>query len=139
MPFPWKGGGVAALAAGLGVLPAAWAVDRAAGREVLLVAAADDASVDANRGLWVLNGGAKAEVPAIYGTPSKEAVRVVLAGEGNLLHPKEDPSLTLYLKSGDDHPLQSQTLYYFGVPTAIGGVLAGLALLFVARRTAKPA
>lgn len=134
MGIPWKGGGTAALALGLLALPAAWAADRAAGRDVLLVTAADPASVEVQRGLWELDGSPRAGVPAIYGTPSKEPVRVVFAGEDRILRPKEDPSLALYLKQGDDHPLQARTLYYAGVPAAVGGILVGAAMLLVGRR-----
>lgn len=139
MAFPWKILGVGALVTGALVLPAAWAVDRAFGQEILLVHAADGASVQVQRGLWEMDGCPRDGVAAIYGTPSMERVRVVFAAEGRILHPKEDPSLTLFLHQADDHPLQARTLYYFGVPTAIGGVLLGAALLLLARRKRRTA
>ena len=129
--------GLGAVVTGLLVLPGVWVLDRACGRDVLLVDAADAASVEVQRGLWELDDSPKAGVPAIYGTPSRGSERVVFAGEDKILHPKEDPSLTLYLKRGDDHPIQAQMLWYFGVPTAVGGVLLGAALLLWARRKRK--
>ena len=130
--------GIAGLAVGVFAYPAAWAVDRAAGVDALVVAAADPASVETNRGLWELNGSEKSEVAGIYGAPSKAPVRLVRPAEANVLHPKEDPALTLYLLRADDHPLQAQTLWYFALPATIGGLVAGAALLLFARR-AKPA
>lgn len=139
MALPWKRLGAAALVAGLAALPAAWALDRLAGREVLVVAASDEASVEINRGLWELNGGPRAEVPSIYGTPTGAPVRVVFAGEGRVVSPAEDPSLSLYLKRGADHPLQTRTLYYAGSIAAAGGVLLGVLLLLLGRRRGKAA
>ena len=107
--------------------------------DVRIVAAADDASVKTNRGLWELDESPGDKIPEIYGTPAKGVERIVFAPGDRILHPKEDPALTLYLNRGDDHPLQVQTVYYFGVPTAIGGVLVGLALLLVGRRRARAA
>ena len=104
-----------------------------------IVAAADEATVATNRGLWELDGSPKAEVAGIYGTPAMGLERIVFAGGDRILRPKEDPSLALYLNRGADHPLQAQTLYYFGVPAAVTGVLAGIALLVLGRRKAKPA
>ena len=126
--------GLGAIVTGFLVLPAVWAVDRAAGRDVLLVEASDEKGVEVQRGLWRdLDGSPKEGIPAIYGTPTGTE-RIVFAGEDTILHPKEDPSLTLYLKRGDDHPIQTQMLWYFGVPTAVGGVLLGIVLLLLARR-----
>ena len=129
--------GLGAVVTGLLVLPAVWAIDSAAGRDVLLVDAADASSVEVQRGLWELDESPRAGVPAIYGTPSRGIERVVFAGEDRILHPREDPTLILYLKRGDDHPIQAQMLWYFGVPTAIGGVLLGGVLLLLARRRSR--
>jgi len=125
--------GLGALAVGLLTLPAAWAVDRAAGRDLLVVEAQDQVVVETNRGLWELDGGGKEGVPAIYGTP-RSVERLVFVPEGKILVPPEDPGVSLYLKSGDDHPLQAQTLWYFGIPTAIGALVVGGALLLIGRR-----
>ena len=97
---------------------AAWAIDRAAGEELLPVTAADETTVAANRGLWELNDRPKGEVAAIYGTPAKNPVRIVFASRARVLRPKEDPALALYVMPPGDHPLQAQTLYFFALPTA---------------------
>ena len=121
--------GIAALAVGVFAYPLAYAVDRASGLDVVVVQAADPASVETNRGLWELNGGEKSEVAGIYGTPSKEIERIVFASEADLLRPKEDPALTLFLKRDGNKEIQSQTLWYFALLGTMGG-LAGGGLLF---------
>lgn len=126
--------GFAGIAAGVLAYPAAFAMDRAAGTDALIVQAADPVSVETNRGLWELNGSEKAEVPGIYGSPTKAPTRLVCAKAANLLQPKEDPARTLYLLKGDDHPLQAQTLWYFALPSTIGGIVAGTVLLWLSRR-----
>jgi len=125
--------GIAALLLGVLAYPAAYAVDAAAGRDLLIVEGVDAASVDANRGLWEIDGSPKAGVPAIYGTP-RGVERLVLVPDAKVLRPKEDPSLSIYLKEAGDHPNQAQTLYYFALPAAIGGLVAGAALLLIASR-----
>jgi hypothetical protein len=134
-----RGLGLAGLAVGLAAYPLALAVDRASGTELLPVTAADAASVDANRGLWELNGSPKKEVASIYGTPAGRPERIVFADAAKVLHPKEDPSLALYLVAREDHPLQARTLYYFALPATVGGIVAGAALLLLARRMAAKA
>lgn len=124
--------GFAALAVAVLAYPAAWAIDRAAGTEALIVSAADEASVDANRGLWELNGKPKGEVASIYGTPSKEPARLIAPPAEKILHPKEDPSLTLYLAKGSDHPLQAQTLWYFAPLAIVGAFVAVFILVQIA-------
>ena len=132
--------GIAGLAVGVLAYPAAWAVDRAAGEEVLVVQAADPSSVETNRGLWELNGSAKEEVPGIYGSPTKAPVRLVFAEAANVLRPKEDPTRALYLLREDDHPLQARTLYFFALPATVAGLAGGALLLWLScRRKAEPA
>ena len=139
MAIPWKVLGLGAIAVGAFVYPAAWALDRGAGIDLLIVTAADDASVAANRGLWEMDGSPRSEVSSIYGTPAKEPVRIVFVAADRVLRPKEDPSLSLYLLRQGDHPLQAQTLYFFALPTAIGALLTGAVLLLLGRRKAKAA
>lgn len=139
MPIPWKLLGFGALAVGALVYPAAWALDRAAGIDLLVVTAADDVSVAANRGLWEMDGSPKKEVPSIYGTPAKEPVRFVFVAADRVFRPKEDPSFSLYLLRQGDHPTQARSLYFFALPTAIGAVLTGVVLLLLGRRAAKAA
>jgi hypothetical protein len=129
--------GFAGLAVGVLAYPLAFAADRAAGVDAIVVAAADDKSVEVNRGLWELNDKPKDGVASIYGTPAKGTVRLVAPPADRVLHPKEDPSLTLYLARTGDHPLQAQTLWYFALPSTIGGLVAGTALLWIACRMKK--
>ena len=132
--------GAAALAVGVLAYPAAWAVDAVAGRDLLVVEAADAAAVEVNRGLWELNGSPKAEVAGIYGPPvGKGATRLVGVPESKVLRPKEDPTLAIYLKAADDHPVQAQTLYYFALPAALGGTVVGAGLMLLAARRKRAA
>jgi hypothetical protein len=128
--------GLLGLAVGVLAYPLAFAVDRAAGREVLIVTAWESEVVELNRSLW---DGTKKEVPGIYGTPTGEPVRLVGPPAGKLLQPEEDPSVTLYLKRGDDHPLQAQTLWYFALPATVAGLVAGALLLLVGSRMGRRA
>jgi hypothetical protein len=124
---------LAAIIAGAISLPAAWALDRAAGVELLPVLAADEATVSVNRDLW-----SEGEpVAPIYGAPAERPVRVLFVPEEKILRPKEDPSLALYMKNEGDHPLQAQTLYFFGTYATAGFLLAGAAGLFLASRRSR--
>ena len=114
-------------------------MDRILGGDFRIVEARDEAEWPLERGDWAAGGRRKEGIPEIYGTPTRKVERLVFVPEGSILRPREDPSLTLYLKRGDDHPFQAQTLYYLGVVAAIGGVLVGIALLLLGRRRAKPA
>jgi len=129
--------GFAGIAVGVLAYPLAFALDSAAGVDALVVTAADDATVEVNRATW--DGKTKSEVPGLYGSPFKAPERIVFANKANLIHPKEDPSQTLYLLRTGDHPLQAQTLFYFALPSTIGGLVAGAALLWLACRMGKKA
>jgi hypothetical protein len=129
--------GAGAVVVGVLVLAGVWLLDGSAGRDLLVVEAFADDVVETNRGLWELDGGVREEVPGIYGTP-RNVERLVFVPEERVVRPAEDPSLALYLKSGDDHPLQVRTLWFFGVPTAVGGVLVGGILLLLSRRGTEP-
>jgi hypothetical protein len=130
--------GASALALGLLAYPAAFALDRSSGRDLLIVVAAADAgAVETQRGLWEIDGSPKEGVPSIYGTP-RGVERLVLVPEGKILRPAEDPALSLYLKAPGDHPVQAMTLYYLALPAALGGVVAGAGLLFAASRMKAP-
>ena len=130
--------GFAGLAVGVLAYPAAWGVGAAAGRDLLIVEAADAASVEANRGLWEIDGSEKKGVPGIYGTP-RGVERLVLVPADRVFRPREDPSLAIYLKRAGDHPTQAQTLFFFALPSTIGGLVAGGAFLFLASRRKSPA
>jgi hypothetical protein len=132
--------GIASLAVGVLAYPAAWAVDAWAGVDVLMVTAApDEATVETNRGMWELNGSPKEEVASIYGSPPRGGglTRLVILKQERILRPKEDPSLVLYLLPKDEHPVQAMTFWYFALPVSVGGILAGGALLLVARRMGR--
>ena len=134
-----RGLGFAGIAVGVLAYPLAFGADAALGQDLLVVEAADAASVDANRGLWELDGSKKEGVAGIYGTPRPPAARLVLVPEGKVFHPKEDPALAIYLKQAGDHPTQAQTLFFFALRATIGGLVAGGALLFLASRRKDPA
>lgn len=135
-----RGLGFAGIAVGVLAYPLAFAVDAAAGQDLLIVeASGDSAAVDANRGIWELEGSPKSGVAGIYGTAGKAPTRLVLVPADKILRPKEDPSLAIYLKQAGDHPTQAQTLFYFALPATIGGLVAGAALLFLASRKKEPA
>lgn len=125
--------GIGAVAVGLLALPGAWIVDRAAGRDLLVVEAHAGDVVETNRALWELDGGGREAVPSIYGTP-RGVERLLFVPPEKIVSPAEDPGSSLYLKAAGDHPFQAQTLWYFGVPTAIGAVLVGGGLLLASRR-----
>lgn len=136
--------GLAGLAVGVLAYPAAFAVDRAAGMDVILVSPRDEAGIAIERFNWESEGSPRAPVhiAEIYGNPFEKGAptRLVFAKEGNLLRPKEDPATTLYLLRGDDHPLQAMTLWYFALPSTIGGLVAGAVLLWLScRKGAAPA
>jgi hypothetical protein len=132
--------GFAGIAVGVLAYPLAFGADAALGQDLLIVeAAGDPAAVDANRGLWELDGSPKDGVAKIYGTPRPPAARLLLVPADKILHPKEDPSLAIYLKQSGDHPTQAQTLVFFALPATIGGLVAGGALLFLASRKKAPA
>ena len=134
-----RGLGFAGIAVGVLAYPLAFGANAVLGQDLLVVEAADAASVDANRGLWELDGSKKDGVAAIYGTPRPPAARLLLVPADRVLHPKEDPSLAIYLKRAGDHPTQAQTLVFFALPATIGGLVAGAALLFLASRKKEPA
>jgi hypothetical protein len=119
---------LASVAAGVLALPAAWALDRAAGRELLPVLAADAATVAVNRELRSEGD----PVAALYGAPAEKPVRLLFVPAEKILVPEEDRSLALYMKQEGDHPLQAQTLYFFGGWATAGFLLSGLAGLAVA-------
>ena len=133
-----RGLGFAGIAVGVLAFPLAFGADAALGQDLLVVEAADAASVDANRGLWELEGSKKEGVAAIYGSPRPPAARLVLVPDDKVLRPKEDPSLAIYLKQAGDHPTQAQTLFFLALRATIGGLVAGGALLWLASRKKAP-
>ena len=126
--------GILGVAIGALAYPVAWGIDRASGIDVLQVWAAPAKEVEFKRGMWELNGSERDGVAGIYGTPTGKSERVVFIDTAKVLHPREDPALTLYLAAQQDHPLQARTLYFFALPTTIGGLVVGAALFLIARR-----
>lgn len=123
-PLLWAG-----FAGALLVLLAAFGIDRVLGREVLLIAPHDPASVELNRVLYA-DGDPVAE---IYGNPQSQPVRVVLPAEDRLIRPREDPSLLLMAvdKAAGHNPLQTRTVWFFS-RFAVGGlILLGIAGLLI--------
>lgn len=103
--------------------PTALMLDRTAGEDYTIVNAVDQDTIDVNRELWS-EGEPVAE---IYGIPSTETERLLFANEANVLRPEEDPSLNLYLKRGEDHPLQAQLVWFIASRSAAAGLLAAIA------------
>lgn len=107
------------------------------GREVLLIAPHDPAVVTLNRSLW----SAGEPVAEIYGSPMSEPTKVLLFGDLKVLHPEEEPALSLLpVASGGKRPIQVRTLWW-GVQLAVAGLGAATAVLlgisFFAGRRAR--
>lgn len=111
---------------------AALVVDRAWGREVLLMAPHDPKAVALNRALW----SSGEPVAPLYGNSMSEAVRVIVVDSTAVFHPDEDPRLALMPVGGASRrPLQSRTLWWAArwavlgsIAAAAGCLLGGLAL-----------
>ncbi len=110
----------------------AGALDRLAGREVLIVSPYDSATIELNR---VLHGPGD-PVAEIYGNPLSQDVRVLFVDSDRIIHPQEEPSLNLLPvdKTAGENPLQVQTLWFFA-RFIIGGLLAlGFGGVIIPRR-----
>jgi hypothetical protein len=112
------------------------AADRWLGRDVLMIVPHDPAAVEMNRSLFLPGD----PVPAIYGNPMRERVRVIAPDPEHLIRPDEDPSLLLLRvdKGAGENPLQARTLWFLArylVPLAW---LVGLAGLVLPRRHGPP-
>lgn len=134
-------GALGAVALALLVWPAAWLVERQA-VTVQYVAPFDDATVGVNRFTYQEDPtGRDDDVAAIYGSPSGEPERIVFADRGKILHPLEKPALALYLKSGDDNPVQVQTVWFLAkavsLGAAVGALVLGLTLALARRKRAR--
>jgi len=143
---------VAALAA-LAV-PFAWALDRAYGRDVILLATVND-EVEQEAARYFSDhasreGDARREaVAAIYGTlgtPEFGTERVLVFDDAVLIVPDEDPALSLRPagSAGEgDYPVQSRSVRFVANRVTLAGLLAVLVLLaarrLLVRRRATPA
>jgi hypothetical protein len=130
--------GIAGLALGVFAYPAVLLLDRSCGTEVIMIAPRDEGDVALERFNWT-NEGARKEphlVAEIYGKPfdKGETKRLLSPDAAKILHPKEDPTVTLFLKGDQDNPLQVQTLWYFAPFLAAGGLGAGGLLFWLSCR-----
>ena len=130
-------GAWAGLVVALALPLAATLVDVGLGREVLLIAPHDPAVVTLNRSLW----SAGEPVAEIYGSPMSAPTKVLLFGDLKVLHPEEEPALSLLPVSSDARrPIQVRTLWWAVQLAAAGlGAVAAvlLGLSFFARRRAQ--
>jgi len=111
------------------------ALDLGLGRQVLLIAPHDPATVELNRSLY-LPGDPVAE---IYGNPLRAPVRVILLSRQPLIQPPEEPGLRLLPvdKRRGENPLQTQTVWFLTRFIAAGLTLLGNFGLILPR-PAKP-
>lgn len=119
------------------VLPiVSWVADRTLGREVLLVSAATPAAVELNRALW-MKGDPVAE---LYGSPASAPVRILVTDEARIVHPVEDPSLSIAF-SGEGHPrpFQARTLWLLARLVGVGFAIAGFLVLALGALLSRPA
>lgn len=102
----------------------AWLLDRFAAQEVQMIAPRPAEVVKLNRTLWE-EGDPVAE---IYGLPTGEPTRVVLAAGDRLFRPAEDPSLLLLRvdKQAGQNPLQARTVWFVAWRAAGAALLGGL-------------
>jgi hypothetical protein len=136
--------GFAGLAVGVLAYPAAFAMDRVAGQDVILVSPRDEAQIAIERFNWESEGSPKAPVhiAEIYGNPFEKGrpMRLVAPRAEALFHPPEAPEVTLFFKKDSENPFQAMTLWYFAFPATIGGLVAGALLLWLScRKKAEPA
>jgi hypothetical protein len=102
-------GAWAGLLVALALPLAAYLAEVGMGREVLLIAPHDPSVVTLNRSLWSPGE----PVAELYGSPMSEPTKVLLRGDQGVLHPDEDPSLSLLpVSSGGERPVQVRTLWW---------------------------
>ena len=130
--------GIAGLAVGVLAYPAAFAIDQAAGVDVILASRYDEAVSAIERFNWQNEGSPRdpAQVAGIYGKPFNEGrpVRLVSPSKDALFHPPEAPEVTLYFKKDSDNPLQVKSLWFFALAATLGGLVAGGGLLWLSCR-----
>ncbi|MDX2177764.1 MAG: hypothetical protein SF028_14980 [Candidatus Sumerlaeia bacterium] len=132
---PWFVG--AGLAGALAVAIAARLVAASAGRDAVRVFPFEDPSiVELNKSLYSPGD----PVPAIYGQPVPEPVRVLFLPEERFIRPSEDPSLLLLpVKHGETgYALQDKTFLLFANAASLGLAGAGLLALLIPRRRRAP-
>lgn len=118
-------GAWASLLAALALPLAAYLAALGLGRDVLLIAPHDPAIVTLNRALW----SAGEPVAEVYGSPMSEPTKVLVFGDLQVLHPEEEPALSLLPVTADGkRPIQVRTLWW-AVQLAVAGLGAATAAL----------
>jgi len=130
---------IVALAVAALAWPGAMALDRFAGRDLLLISTPrKPADVELERALRSKGD----PVAKLYGHPAEKKERYLFADEKHVVRPPEDPSLELYIPPESVHPTQVKTAYYVAVRLAAGAGLAGVLGLvlawFLARKSPGP-
>jgi len=116
------------LFAAVAIAPSAMVVDRALGRDVLLISPHDEATVRLNRGLHHAGD----PVAGIYGDPLSKTVRIVRLTERGLIRPAEDRSLLLLPAGGNaGWPLRVQTVLSVARYTILALLLLSLLIAFL--------
>jgi hypothetical protein len=135
-PLLWAALGVAILA-----YPAAYAVDRACGTDVVLLAGqAYDAKAAKQRrdeyddSIKDTDERRKA-IAEIYGPTTKaEVLRVLFVDEAQIIRPEEDKSLALLAQDKDGaHRIQAASAYFVAGRAGLGGAAAAVILLILRR------
>lgn len=130
-------GARAGLVAALLLPLAASLADLGWGHEVLLISPHDPSVVTLNRSLW----SAGDPIADLYGSPMSEPTRVLLFSDLQVVHPEEDPTLSLLpAAAAGSRPIQVRTLWW-AVRLGVAGLGAATAALFglsfLARRRAR--
>ena len=113
-------------------------------RELETVAPFDEVTVDVNRFTYEDDPtGDDADIVAIYGTASGDPERILFADASKILRPAENPSLALYLKRGDDNPVQLQSVHFMARMVSLAAFAGAIGLLlllaFLRRRSGRAA
>ena len=107
-------------------------LDRAFGRDVVMIVPHAPEVVDINR----LTYEAGEPVAEIYGLPGGERYRVILPDKARIIIPEEDPKLTLLkvAPQAGDHPLQAKTVWFVATRGAPVLIILGVIALFFPRK-----
>lgn len=94
----------------VGLVLIAFGLERFLGRDVLLIAPHDEATVRLNRALYAPGD----PIADLYGNSLSKPVRVVMLSKRRLIRPTEDPTqLLLEVDSArGEHVLQAQTVWF---------------------------
>jgi hypothetical protein len=130
----------AALAAAVLGYPAAYAIDKGAGRDVVILKSAADAStVEAQREQFDDSEKdpvkRREAIVEIYGSsPKADIERVLFVSPADVIEPKEDPSFALLKPKADgSQAIQAKSAYFAAKLAAMAGGGAFLALLILRR------